>query len=189
MLPFTPCASGHFWVFGYGSLIWNPGFEPAETRPGLLIGYHRRFCIYSTSYRGTAERPGLVLGLDRGGSCKGVALRIPIEKLAETRAYLWEREMGNPAVYHPRVLPVRTHDRIVPCLAFVVDREHRSYTGRLAVADAAALIAAAAGDRGPCVEYLDMTVRHLDRLGIADPSLQRLREQVQRLLPPCPPPL
>ena len=188
MLSLHPCASGHFWVFGYGSLIWNPGFAPVEVRPGLLLGYHRRFCIYSTQYRGTDERPGLVLGLDRGGSCKGLALRIPIDQLEAVKSALWEREMLNNE-YHPRVLPVRTAEGVLPCLAFVVDRRHRFYSGRLAVAETAAIIAAAHGDRGPCIEYLDNTVRHLDELGLRDRSLSRLRDQVQRLLPPCPPPL
>ena len=182
MLSFQPCSGGHFWVFGYGSLIWDPGFAPVETRPGLLVGYHRRFCIYSHRYRGTADQPGLVLGLDRGGSCRGVALRVPVERLDEVKAQLWEREMDQYPVYHPRILPVRTEPGIIPCLAFVVDRTHRQYAGRLAVAEAAALIAAAAGDRGPCIEYLDNTVRHLDALGIGDQALRRLRDQVQRIV-------
>ena len=188
MMVLPPCTSGHFWVFGYGSLIWNPGFAPVEVRPGLLLGYHRRFCIYSTQYRGTNEHPGLVLGLDRGGSCKGLALRIPVERLDEVKSQLWEREMLNNE-YHPRILPVRTAGGVVPCLTFVVDRRNRFYTGRLAVAETAALIAAAHGDRGPCIEYLDNTVRHLEELGLRDRSLARLREHVLRLRPPCPPPL
>ncbi|WP_374446540.1 gamma-glutamylcyclotransferase [Stella sp.] len=188
MLPLRACSSGHFWVFGYGSLMWNPGFTPAEVRPGLLLGYHRRFCLYSTQYRGTDERPGLVLGLDRGGSCRGLALRIPLQQQEAVSRALWEREMLNDE-YHPRILPVRTAAGPVPCLTFVVDRRNRFYSGRLAPAETASIIAGARGDRGPCAEYLDNTVRHLDQLGLEDRSLTRLREEVQRLLrvPPARP--
>jgi len=183
MLALPPCASGHFWVFGYGSLMWNPGFDPSEVRPGLLLGYHRRFCLYSTQYRGTEQHPGLVLGLDRGGSCRGLALRIPVERLDAVKTALWEREMLNDE-YHPRILAVRTPQGRVPCLTFVVDRRNRFYSGRLAIAETAAIIAAAHGDRGTCIEYLDNTVRHLDALGLSDRSLVRLRDQARRLLPP-----
>jgi len=84
---------GDLWIFGYGSLMWDPGFHHAEARPALVHGYHRRFCVYSYSYRGTRARPGLVLGLDRGGACKGIAYRVPRRHAKATLAYLWKREL------------------------------------------------------------------------------------------------
>jgi len=183
MLPLEPCPQGHYWIFGYGSLLWSPGFAPEEARPAVVHGYHRRFCIYSIRYRGTAERPGLVLGLDRGGSCAGMILRMPFAGRERMLAALWEREMLTP-VYHPRIVRARVAGGTVPALAFVVDRRHRQYTGRLDVAAAAAMIAAAQGDRGPCREYLERTVAELERLGLRDSSLFRLRDEVQALTRP-----
>ena len=90
----VPPAPADYWVFGYGSLMWDPGFPYDAALPGLLVGYHRQFCLYSYRYRGTRERPGLVLGLDRGGSCRGVVYRVPDDAVAATKAYLWERELG-----------------------------------------------------------------------------------------------
>lgn len=162
-----------FWVFAYGSLMWNPGFAYAECRPALLRGYHRRFCILSTHYRGTPERPGLVLGLDRGGSCRGLAFRIAAETAQTTLADLWDREMIT-AVYRPRLVSVRTQPGAVDALAFIVDRGHEQYCGRLSVDEAADRIACACGGRGPNLDYLANTVTHLQALGIRDRQLETL---------------
>jgi cation transport protein ChaC len=170
------------WIFAYGSLMWDPDFPRAETEPALLRGYHRSFCLYSYDYRGTRARPGLTLGLDRGGACRGIALRLPPETLAETLDRLWAREMTAPRVYEMRLLPVRTAYGSRMAFAFTVRRDHTDYAGRLSPDAAARIIAGAAGRRGACRDYLADTVRHLAALGIADVSLQRLADVVEALV-------
>jgi cation transport protein ChaC len=170
------------WIFAYGSLIWDPHFPRAEAEPALLRGYYRSFCLYSYDYRGTRARPGLTLGLDRGGACRGIALRLPPETLAETLDGLWGREMTAPRVYEMRLLPVRTAYGSRKAFAFTVRRDHADYAGRLPPEDAARIIAGAAGRRGACRDYLVDTVNHLARLGIADTSLQRLAKRVEALV-------
>ncbi len=166
-----------FWVFGYGSLMWNPGFPHLEVRPGRLRGYHRHFCVYSHVYRGTPKRPGLVLGLDRGGSCAGLVYRVPAAEAAGTIEYLYEREMIT-AVYLPRWVRVGTADGMVTAATFVVDTGHRQYAGRLSPERMVELILQGQGSNGPCVEYLENTVRHLHALGLRDRSLVRLQALV-----------
>ena len=108
------------WVFGYGSLMWNPEFPYAERRQALLRGYHRRFCVYSHRYRGTPDRPGLVLGLDRGGSCRGIAFRVEPPHVNSTIDLLWDREMVS-GVYAPKIIKVTTDGGRIPACAFVAD--------------------------------------------------------------------
>jgi glutathione-specific gamma-glutamylcyclotransferase len=168
------------WVFGYGSLMWDPGFPHVEVRPGLLRGYHRRFCVYSRRYRGTPERPGLVLGLDRGGACKGVAFRVPRGDVEAALHYLWEREMTN-RTYRLRELPVATPEGAVKAQAFVVDRAQRNYTGPLSLEETARLILQGIGARGPCRQYLENTVAELKKLGLIDGPLHRLEQKVREL--------
>jgi cation transport protein ChaC len=168
-----------FWVFGYGSLMWNPGFAYAERRVGLLRGYHRRFCIYSHQYRGTPEKPGLVLGLDRGGCCRGVVYRVHARSAEEAWQYLWEREM-NRDTYHPRHVHVATDKGTVEALAFVVRREHPQYAGKLPADRLAALVVQGVGGRGTCREYLANTVKHLDELGLTDGPLHDLLKLVEK---------
>jgi glutathione-specific gamma-glutamylcyclotransferase len=170
------------WIFAYGSLMWDHDFPRAETDPALLRGYHRSFCLYSYDYRGTRARPGLTLGLDRGGACRGIALRLPPEALAEAVDRLWVREMTAPRVYDMRLLPVRTTCGSRRAFAFTVRRDHADYAGRLSPEAAARIIAEAAGRRGACRDYLADTVNHLTGLGIADPSLQRLAKRVGALV-------
>lgn len=166
------------WVFGYGSLMWNPGFAYAEARPALLRGFHRRFCIYSHHYRGTAERPGLVLGLDRGGSCRGLAFRVQSDKIPEALAYLWGREMLN-GVYAPTMLPLRLMGgETVRACAFVARPGHRHYCADRNPEALAAFIRQGIGERGPNREYLVNTVQHLRELGIRDVPLERLMDLV-----------
>ena len=167
-----------FWVFGYGSLMWHPGFPHLEVRAAHLYGYHRHFCVFSHIYRGTKKRPGLVLGLDRGGSCHGLAYRVPAAESEEVVAYLREREMVTE-VYDPRWLHLRTRAGPVTAAAFVVDRGHKQYAGRLPLERVADMIAQGAGNRGSCLQYLENTVRHLEALGLSDPTLKRLLRLVR----------
>ena len=169
------------WIFAYGSLMWDPDFPRAEAESALLRGYHRSFCLYSYDYRGTRARPGLTLGLDRGGACWGILLRLPPEALAEAVDRLWEREMTAPRVYDLRPLPVRTASGTRKAYALTVRRDHPDYAGRLPLEAAARIIAGAAGRRGACRDYLADTERHLAALGIADAPLQRLVERVAAL--------
>jgi glutathione-specific gamma-glutamylcyclotransferase len=169
------------WIFAYGSLMWDADFPRAEAEPALLRGYHRSFCLYSYDYRGTRTQPGLTLGLDRGGACRGIALRLPPETLADAIDRLWAREMTAPRVYDMRLLSVRTACGSRMAFAFTVRRDHADYAGRLSSEAAARIIAGAVGRRGACRDYLADTVRHLAGLGIADGSLQRLAQRVEAL--------
>jgi glutathione-specific gamma-glutamylcyclotransferase len=169
------------WIFAYGSLMWDPDFPRAEAEPALLRGYHRSFCLYSYDYRGTGMRPGLTLGLDRGGACRGIALRLPSKTLAAQLDSLWAREMTAPRVYDMRLLPVWTARGSRKAFAFTVRRDHADYAGRLSSEDVARIIAGATGRRGACRDYLADTVNHLAGLGIADASLQRLAKRVEAL--------
>jgi glutathione-specific gamma-glutamylcyclotransferase len=172
------------WIFAYGSLMWDPDYPRAEAEPALLRGYHRSFCLYSHDYRGTRTRPGLTLGLDRGGACRGIVLRLPPESLAEAIDRLWAREMTAPRVYDMRLLPVRTTSGNRQAFAFTVRRDHPDYAGQLSPEEAARIIAGAVGRRGACRDYLAGTVRHLAALGIADAPLQRLVARVEALAAP-----
>ncbi|HLN25575.1 MAG TPA: gamma-glutamylcyclotransferase [Patescibacteria group bacterium] len=169
---------GNFWVFGYGSLIWRPGFEFEESTTATLHGWHRAMCILSTLYRGSAREPGLVLGLDRGGSCRGVAFRIAAGKAEAIRQYLYDREMITQ-VYTPRFAPLRLADgRRVSGYLFTARRDHVQYSGPLSPDQAVALIRQGAGSGGTCRDYLASTVEHLERLGIRDAALARLLHRV-----------
>jgi cation transport protein ChaC len=167
-------AGGELWIFAYGSLMWEPNFPCAEVRPALLRGYHRALCILSIRNRGTQARPGLVLGLARGGSCAGMALRVAPEHRGATLAYLEDREMATMA-YRPKLLPVRLNGgRSVPALAFVADPGHRQYVGDLPAQQAAALVRQGRGSYGTSLDYLRNAVAHLDAIGIADGPLHRV---------------
>jgi cation transport protein ChaC len=169
-----PSGGGDLWVFGYGSLMWEPGFSYAEAVPARLGGYHRALCLLSIRYRGTPERPGLVLALDRGGSCRGLAFRVAVEHAEATRAYLWAREMPTEA-YLPRELPVRLGDgRRVAALAFVARREHSQYFRPESAKQAAGLVVQGCGPRGSSLDYLRNVVCRLDDFGITDVALHRV---------------
>jgi glutathione-specific gamma-glutamylcyclotransferase len=176
------------WIFAYGSLMWNPGFAHDAVEPVLLRGWHRSFCIYSRRYRGTPERPGLVLGLDRGGACRGMAIRIPAAGAAGAVAYLWEREMAG-GVYDLRRVRPQGASAPPDAFAFTVRRSHSGYAGRLSIDETARLILQGIGGRGRCREYLANTVRQLECLGHLDGPLHALEERVKELAaqqPPCP---
>jgi cation transport protein ChaC len=164
------------WVFGYGSLMWRPGFAFEESRRARVIGYRRCFCIYSVHHRGTPKRPGMVLGLDRGGACAGIAYRVSAANAAETIAYLRSREQVN-GVYREAHLPVEItegENREVTALAYIVERAHPSYAGRLPLAVQARLIRGAQGISGLNLDYLISTLRHLAELGIRERDLERI---------------
>ena len=167
---------GHdLWVFAYGSLMWRPGFAYAEARRARLTGYRRAFCIYSVHHRGTPERLGLVLGLDRGGVCEGVAYRIAAADAAAVKTYLRARELVN-GVYREAVVPVELEHRPaeVTALAYIVERAHPTYAGRLPLGLQARLIRGARGLSGANLDYLVSTVRHLQEIGIRERELERL---------------
>ncbi len=169
------CESGQpLWVFAYGSLLWDADFGQAEAEQALLRGYHRSFCLYSYDYRGTPARPGLVLGLDRGGSCRGLVLRFSTEVLDR----VWQREMSGRRVYQGRLLPVLTEGSRKRALTFTVLRNGPDYAGRLPLDEAARMILGAAGRRGACRDYFESTLRHLEHLGLADRPLRALAERV-----------
>lgn len=169
------------WLFAYGSIMWNPGFDYAESAPALLRGWHRAFCIYSHRYRGTPEKPGLVLGLDRGGSCRGVAFRLPDEKAAAIVEQCDARELVT-GVYIRRTATVQTGSGPVTCWTYVTDRKHKQYAGKLDEAEKARLIAQGISPQGATnVEYLENTMRHLADLGIDDPYLRRLWTRVETM--------
>jgi cation transport protein ChaC len=162
------------WIFGYGSLMWRPGFDYVERQLGWLRGYHRALCIYSHVHRGTPERPGLVLGLDRGGSCRGVAFRIDAAKAETTIAYLRAREQVT-AVYVERRVRVRLDDRReVEALTYVVDRRHVQYAGKLPLDTIVEYVRAGVGKSGDNPAYVLNTHRHLTELSLRDDVLAHL---------------
>jgi cation transport protein ChaC len=169
-----------FRVFGYGSLMWRPDFPYIDIVPASLHGYHRAFCIHSTHYRGTRERPGLVLGLDRGGMCHGRMFRVKPEHAQATADALHARELVT-GVYEPRWVKLRLENgRIATALTYVADRNHPQYAGKLEVAEMARRIRRAIGKTGSNVEYLRNTVRHLEEMGIHEGILHRVLRQVEQ---------
>jgi cation transport protein ChaC len=169
---------GARWVFGYGSLMWDPGFPAAERQPALLRGYHRDMCILSLRYRGTPDRPGLVLGLRLRGSCRGIAYRVEDADWPEVRAYLHQREMVTYA-YRPRRVPTTLADgRRVVCHTFVADSGHRQYAGHLPNEERIRLLRQGVGPKGSARDYLASTVTHLDDLGIRDGHMHALLDAV-----------
>jgi len=168
------------WVFGYGSLIWRPGFPYQEAVAARLAGFHRSLCVYSHVHRGTPEQPGLVFGLDRGGSCRGRAFRVAAADREATLAYLREREQAT-AVYREHLASVRLEDqtgRRVPALVFVVDRDHPQYAGRLDAERQLELVMQGIGQSGINRDYVVSTVTALGELGIRDLPLVRLAERL-----------
>lgn len=170
------------WVFGYGSLIWNPGFPFADRALARLDGFARRFCMRSIHHRGTEAAPGLVLALeaDADAACEGVAFRIPEDHAERSLAELRARELISSA-YLEQVVDLSLNDgRTVSALAYVVDEHHRQYC-RLSLDEQAEIIARAAGGRGPNTEYLWNTSAHLEEIGIDDPDLSWLSMRVRAL--------
>lgn len=167
------------WVFGYGSLIWNPAIRFVETRTARVYGFHRSFCLHLTIGRGSREKPGLMLALDRGGSCNGVAFRIASADVESETEILWMREMLSGA-YRPHWGSIRIAGKAVEGLTFVVNRHHSRYTGRLSPDETAERLLTGEGRLGTCREYLVNTVRSLDEFKIRDTYLLELLRLMDR---------
>jgi cation transport protein ChaC len=169
------------WVFGYGSLIWRPGFEHVERQPARVIGVHRSLCVYSFDHRGTPERPGLVLGLDFGGACRGVAYRVTASRRIETLAYLRAREQTTHVyLEHVRnVWLLGKPERLISAVCYVVDRGHPQYAGRLTHEQQLHHVRQAHGRSGNNRDYVLETVGALEALGIHDRELHLLAERLR----------
>jgi len=170
---------GEVWVFGYGSLLWNPAFEHVETRPARLHGWHRAFCLWSTFGRGTREAPGLMLALDRGGACHGVALRLAPEAVETELRILWRREMVTGG-YVPRWVRPRTAAGPVHAVTFVVNAASPRYAGRLELEEIARRVAVARGPLGTSRDYVEELARRLDALGLRDGAVAALAARLAR---------
>ena len=166
------------WVFGYGSLIWNPLIAFEEKQFGRLYGYHKRFCLWTRLGRGNPEKPGLVLALDRGGSVRGVVFRIAAERAAQEMDILWRREMINNS-YDPKWRKVHTEQGIKTALCFVVRHDSPGFAEKMSDETTADIIARATGFLGPCCQYLFETSNALKQAGICDPGLDRLVQMVK----------
>ena len=168
------------WIFAYGSLMWNPGFPFRQWAPALVYGYHRALCIASDRWRGTPRRPGLVLGLEHGGACRGIAFRVARRDVSNVLDELWAREIPRHA-YRPRLVRTRLPALGVQALTFIADSAQAGYAGPLSVAETAVRVANCRGERGPNLEYLMRTVAHLAELGVRDHFLQRVLAAAQAL--------
>jgi cation transport protein ChaC len=169
-------AASDLWVFGYGSLMWRPGFDHLERRPARLSGAHRALCVFSHVHRGTPEKPGLVLGLDHGGSCRGIAFRVEASQREATIAYLREREQVT-SVYRETMRPVSLIDEPkagARALCYLVDRSHEQYAGALSRERQLELVRQGHGRSGVNRDYVLATVKELEALGIRDATLEWL---------------
>jgi len=175
-------AGSDVWVFGYGSLVWNPIVHHEERRVARLHGFHRSFCLWSHVNRGSLQKPGLVLGLDTGGSCRGVAFRIAARCADEELRLLWRREMVL-GVYSPRWATVETGSDALRAIAFFANREHANYAGKLPLETVIKTLVSARGQLGTPAEYLLETVRGLIEHGVRDPYLLELRKRVLAVRP------
>ncbi len=175
---------GDLWVFAYGSLMWNPGFRYQQKQTAHLYGYHRALCVWSHVHRGTPEHPGMVLGLDRGGSCRGSAFLVSEQDKLQVTEYLYAREMPTP-VYRAQLHPVRLMEgnRQTMALTFIVDPDHAQYAGKVEIERAADQIRNAHGISGSSREYLSNTLEHLEQLDIRDRHLQQIRACLDGLSP------
>ncbi len=167
------------WLFGYGSLMWNPAIHFSERALGRIAGWHRRYCLWIRMGRGTPNHPGLMLALDRGGSCNGVLFRIPAAEARQELLLAWRREMFGRS-YQARWVRARTAaGHVVRAITFVVDRTSPRYAGLLDEDEIAARLASAGGEIGTCASYLIQTTESLRALGVRDPAMERLRRKVE----------
>jgi cation transport protein ChaC len=173
--------TGDFWVFGYGSLMWRPGFDYLERVPARLIGLHRALCVFSFVHRGTPERPGLVLGLDRGGMCRGIAYRVAAAARAKTIGYLRSREQVTSVyVEIMRQIELEDHDRRrMRALCYTVDRSHVQYAGRRTLAESLHYVRQGHGSSGANRDYVLETVQALETLGYRESELHRIAESLK----------
>lgn len=169
-----------FWIFGYGSLMWRPGIAYLRRELALIRGYHRSLCVYSHVHRGTPERPGLVLGLDRGGSCQGVAFAIAAEAWDETLEYLRGREQVTMVyVEKNTTIKLQSTGESVDAVTYVTDRKHRQYAGVLPTETLLAYVLQGQGVSGHCADYVFNTVNHLREMNIHDAALETLAARLQ----------
>jgi cation transport protein ChaC len=178
--PDSELSKGDLWVFGYGSLMWRPGFEFIEQVPARLIGEHRALCVYSFDHRGTPEKPGLVLGLDRGGACRGIAFRVAAKLRGDTVDYLRSREQTTN-VYREVMRSVWLENEArqrVGALAYVVDRGHVQYAGRLSLADQLHYVRQGHGRSGNNRDYVLSTVKSIEAQGLRDEPLHQLAQML-----------
>ena len=173
---------GGLWIFGYGSLMWSPGFAFRQRVLARLHGFHRALCILSTRYRGTEQRPGLVMGLCQGGSCWGVAYQVAASQAGTALRRLWRREMPR-RVYRPMLVKVRLgrSRRHVRALAFIANPGHSAFVGELDLHGRARLVAQGIGERGPCIDYIRYTLEHMHVAGVHDPHLERILDAALKL--------
>jgi glutathione-specific gamma-glutamylcyclotransferase len=178
----TQIPKSGLWVFAYGSLMWSPCFSFRERVLARVHGYHRALCILSTRYRGTQRRPGLVMGLCRGGSCWGVAYRIAHAQVLRTLRRLWHREMPR-RVYEPRLVRAQLgrSRRSIRALAFIADPSHPAYVRELDLHGRARMVAQGIGQRGPNVDYIRHTLEHMHEAGVRDPHLERVLHTALKL--------
>ena len=172
-------AGEDIWLFGYGSLMWNPCIHFCDRQPALIHGYHRQFCLWAPIGRGSPDCRGLMLALAPGGSCRGIAFRIDRNIVETELDVVWNREMVTGA-YRPRIMTVATPKGRKTAIAFVINPEHPQYSGRLTLETQASAIAEAKGRLGSCAQYLFSTVEHLDALGINDGPMHDLKRRVER---------
>jgi len=165
------------WIFGYGSLMWRPGFEFEERCEAVMHGVHRRLCIYSHVHRGTPDKPGMVLGLDRGGRCRGIGYRVSSDRREDTIAYLREREQVT-LVYKEKWRPmlVQRHEgpERVHALVYVVDQTHSQYAGKRSAEELLPFVLQGQGKGGPCIEYIASTLDHIREQGMSDHHLEKV---------------
>jgi glutathione-specific gamma-glutamylcyclotransferase len=175
------CLASDIWIFAYGSLIWNPIIKYSDRCVGIVYGWHRRFCHWTPLGRGTPENPGLVLGLDRGGSCRGIIYRVAASDVATELLLLWRREMV-AGTYIPRWVNVISGGQVIKAIAFAINPHHSLYAPKLSLDDTAYAISKAQGSLGSCADYLLQTVEGLAEFGIVDRNLIQIRDRVLLLL-------
>jgi glutathione-specific gamma-glutamylcyclotransferase len=173
--------ASNVWIFAYGSLIWNPIFKYSDRCVGTVYGWHRRFCLWTPLGRGTPDHPGLVLGLDRGGSCRGIVYQLDASDVATELLLLWRREMV-AGTYIPRWVKVVSKKQTIKAIAFIINPHHSLYAPKLSLDDTAYAISKARGALGSCADYLLQTVEGLAELGIVDRTLIQIRDRVLSLL-------
>lgn len=180
--PTTDSATDDLRIFAYGSLMWRPGFEFVDRRPATLVGYRRSFCIYSVHHRGCTTRPGLVLGLDRGGTCRGIVYSVAASCAPAVRRYLRAREQINGVYRETTANVILSGGHATQAVTYVAEPAHPSYIGRIPISRQAQLIRAAFGRSGPNLAYLSSTVEHLRALGIVEPEMERVASVVGSVL-------
>ncbi|WP_316863068.1 gamma-glutamylcyclotransferase [uncultured Cohaesibacter sp.] len=175
------------WVFGYGSLMWRPGFDFVEARIGTLDGYHRALCVYSYVHRGTVEHPGLVMGLSEGGSCQGMVFRVPHGQRGAVIDYLRAREQVT-SVYLEDYVPVRLRrrpeeqeDAVVSAVTYIADTQHEQFAGKLSLEEQCQIVLGSSGQAGPNIDYVLNTVDHLEEIQIRDDDLTSLANRLRQV--------